>query len=89
VNGPEILHLLRHELQHTVRRCGKPSIPRPLDAWPVATLLQDAPEKPRRRIGCVANEDVGGPKCRVIAGVSFVHAMISPDLAIGNATCLG
>jgi replication-associated recombination protein RarA len=39
----------------------------------VATLLRDAPEKPRRRIGFVAYEDVGGPKCRVIAGVfSFV-----------------
>jgi hypothetical protein len=39
MNGPEILHLIRHELQHAVGRCGKPSIPRPLDASPWVTVV--------------------------------------------------
>jgi hypothetical protein len=81
MNGPEILHLIRHELQHAVGRRGKPSTPRPIDVSPwvamsamqkairrgredlalsaAATLLQHAPQKLWRRIGCIAFEDVG------------------------------
>jgi len=81
VNGPEILHLIRHDLQGAVARQLKPPTPRPMDVSPwlamsvlqkairrgredlalraAATLLRDAPEKLRRRIGCIAYEDIG------------------------------
>jgi MgsA AAA+ ATPase C terminal len=81
MNGPEILHLIRHELQGALARRGKPPTPQPMEASPwlamstlqksvrrrredlalsaAATLLQDAPDKFWRRIGCIAYEDVG------------------------------
>ena len=81
MNGPEILHLIRHELQDAVGWRGTPPAPRPMDVSPwlamavlqkairrgredlalsaAATLLQDAPERLWRRIGCIAFEDVG------------------------------
>jgi replication-associated recombination protein RarA len=81
VNGPEILHLMRHDLQRAVAERGEPPTAQPMDASPwvamsamqkairrgredlalsaAATLLQDAPDKLWRRVGCVAFEDIG------------------------------
>jgi hypothetical protein len=44
MNGPEILHLIRHDLQRAVARQGKPPTPRPMDAspWVAMSTLQKA-----------------------------------------------
>jgi hypothetical protein len=34
MNGPEILHLIRHDLHRAVARQGRPPAPRPIDASP-------------------------------------------------------
>ena len=43
-NGPEILHLIRHDLQRAVARQGTPPTPRPMDAspWLAMRALQKA-----------------------------------------------
>jgi replication-associated recombination protein RarA len=42
VNGPEILHLIRHDLQGAVARQPKPPTPRPMHAspWVAMSVLQ-------------------------------------------------
>jgi len=44
VDGPEILQLIRHDLQRAVARRGEPPIPRPLDVspWLAMSILQKA-----------------------------------------------
>ena len=44
MNGPEILHLIRHDLQGAVARQGKPPTPRPMDAspWVAMSAMQKA-----------------------------------------------
>jgi hypothetical protein len=44
VNGPEILHLIRHDLQRALARQGKPPTPRPMDAspWVAMSAMQKA-----------------------------------------------
>jgi hypothetical protein len=44
VNRPEILHLIRHDLQRAVARQGKPPTPQPMDAspWVAMRALQKA-----------------------------------------------
>jgi MgsA AAA+ ATPase C terminal len=44
MNGPEILHLIRHDLQGAVARQGKPPTPRPMDAspWVAMSAIQKA-----------------------------------------------
>jgi replication-associated recombination protein RarA len=47
MNGPEILHLIRHDLQRAAARQGKPPTPRPMDASP--WLAMSAMQKAIRR----------------------------------------
>ena len=47
MNGPEILHLIRHDLQRAVAECGKPPTPRSLDVSPC--LAMSIMEKAIRR----------------------------------------
>jgi hypothetical protein len=44
VNGPEILHLIRHDLQGAVAQQGKPPTPRPIDVspWVAMSVMQKA-----------------------------------------------
>ena len=44
MNGPEILQLIRHDLQRAIARQGKPPTPRPLDVspWLAMSVLQKA-----------------------------------------------
>jgi hypothetical protein len=44
MNGPEILHLIRHDLHRAVARQGKPPAPRPIDAsaWVAMSAMQKA-----------------------------------------------
>ena len=56
MNGPEILHLIRHDLQRTVAQQGKPPIPRPLDVspWLAMSLLQKAIRRGREDLALSA-----------------------------------
>jgi replication-associated recombination protein RarA len=56
MNGPEILHLSRHELQHAVRRQGKPPSQRPMDAspWVAMSAMQKAIRRGREDLGLSA-----------------------------------
>jgi hypothetical protein len=47
VNGPEVLHLIRHDLQGAAARQGKPPTPRPMDASP--SVAMSAMQKAIRR----------------------------------------
>ena len=114
MNGPEILRLIRDDLQHAVERHGTPPRHRPMNASPwvamsvlqkairrrredlalraAATLLQDAPEKLWRRIGCIAFEDVGvasleavGLATVALAGKQL-HAALGGEWAV--ASCI-
>jgi hypothetical protein len=50
MNGPEILHLIRHDLQRAVARRGKPPTPRPLDVspWLAMSILQKVIRRDRK-----------------------------------------
>ena len=56
MNGPEILYLIRHELQHALGRRGKPPAPRPMDAspWVAMSALQKAIRRGREDIALSA-----------------------------------
>jgi hypothetical protein len=56
VNGPEILHLIRHDLQAAVARQGKPPTPRPMDAspWVAMSVLQKAIRRGREDLALSA-----------------------------------
>jgi hypothetical protein len=53
VNGPEILHLIRHELQDAVGRRGTPAAPRPMHAspWVAMAVLQKAIRRGHEDLG--------------------------------------
>jgi hypothetical protein len=114
MNGPEILHLIRRDLQHAVARRGRPPTPRPMDASPwvamsamqkairrgredlalsaAATLMQDAPDKLWRRIGCVAYEDVGVASLEAVGVATAALAGKQARAALGGewavASCI-
>jgi replication-associated recombination protein RarA len=56
VNGPEILHLIRHDLQGAVARQGKPPTPRPMDAspWVAMSAMQKAIRRGREDLALSA-----------------------------------
>jgi hypothetical protein len=56
VNGPEILHLIRHDLQGAVARQGKPLTPRPMDAsaWVAMSAMQKAIRRGREDLALSA-----------------------------------
>ena len=56
MNGPEILHLIRHDLQGAVARQGKPPTPRPMDAspWVAMSALQKAIRRGREDLALSA-----------------------------------
>jgi hypothetical protein len=56
MNGPEILHIVRHELQHAVVRHGRPPKPRPMDVslWVAMSALQKAIRRGREDLACGA-----------------------------------
>jgi hypothetical protein len=49
MNGPEILHLMRHDLQGALARQGKPPTPQPMDAspWVAMSSMQKAVRRGR------------------------------------------
>ena len=56
MNGPEILHLIRHDLQGAVARQGKPPTPRPMDAspWVAMSAMQKAIRRGREDLALSA-----------------------------------
>jgi hypothetical protein len=56
VNGPEILHLIRHDLQAAVARQEKPPTPRPMDAspWVAMSAMQKAIRRGREDLALSA-----------------------------------
>ena len=56
MNGPEILHLIRNDLQHAVARQGKPPTPRPMDAspWVAMSAMQKAIRRGREDLALCA-----------------------------------
>jgi hypothetical protein len=56
VNGPEILHLIRHDLQGAVARQGKPPPPRPMNAspWVAMSAMQKAIRRGRQDLALSA-----------------------------------
>jgi replication-associated recombination protein RarA len=56
MNGPEILHLIRHDLESAVARQGKPPTPRPTDAspWLAMSALQKAIRRRREDVALSA-----------------------------------
>ena len=56
MNGPEILHLVRHDLQGAVARQGKPPTPRPMDAspWVAMSAMQKAIRRGREDLALSA-----------------------------------
>jgi hypothetical protein len=52
VNGPEILHLIRHDLHGVVGRQGEPSTPEPMDAspWVAMSAMQKAIRRGREDV---------------------------------------
>ena len=53
MNGPHILHLIRHDLQGAVARQGKPPTPGPMDAspWVAMSAMQKAIRRGREDLG--------------------------------------
>ena len=56
MNGPEILRLIRHDLQRAVARQGKPPTPRPMDAspWVAMSAMQKAIRRGREDLALSA-----------------------------------
>jgi replication-associated recombination protein RarA len=56
VNGPEILHLIRHDLQSSVARQCEPPTPRPMDAspWVDMSAIQKAIRRGREDLALSA-----------------------------------
>jgi hypothetical protein len=56
MNGPEILHLIRHDLQGAVARQGKPPTPQPMDAspWVAMSAMQKAIRRGREDLALSA-----------------------------------
>ena len=56
MNGPEILHLIRHDLQGAVALQGNPPTPRPMDAspWVAMSALQKAIRRGREDLALSA-----------------------------------
>jgi len=52
VNGPEILHLIRHDLQHAVAARGEPPTPQPMNAspWLAMSSMQKAVRRGREDV---------------------------------------
>jgi hypothetical protein len=92
VNGPEILHLIRHELQLAVGRQGKPPAPRPMDAspWVAMSALQKAIRRGREDLALSAAatllRDAPEKLWRRIGCVAYEDVGVACLNAVGLAT---
>ena len=92
MNGPEILHLIRRDLQHAVGRRGKPSIPRSLDAspWVAMSAMQKAIRRGREDLALSAAatllRDAPEKLWRRIGCVAYEDVGVASLDAVGLAT---
>jgi hypothetical protein len=92
MNGPEILHLMRHDLQGAVARQGKPPTPRPMDAspWVAMSVLQKAIRRGREDLALSAAttllRDAPDKLWRRIGCIAFEDIGVASLEAVGLAT---
>ena len=92
MNGPEILHLIRHDLQRAVAGRGKPPIPRPLDVspWLAMSILQKAIRRGREDLALNAAttllRDAPDKLWRRIGCIAFEDVGVANLEAVGLTT---
>ena len=92
MNGPEILHLIRHDLQGAVARQGKPPTPRPMDAspWVAMSVLQKAIRRGREDLALSAAatllRDAPEKLWRRIGCIAYEDIGVASLEAVGLAT---
>jgi hypothetical protein len=92
MNGPEILHLIRHDLQGAVARQGKPLTPRPMDAspWVAMSAMQKAIRRGREDLALSAAatllRDVPDKLWRRIGCIAYEDIGLASLEAVGVAT---
>jgi hypothetical protein len=92
MNGPEILHLMRHDLQGAVARHGKPQTPRPMDAspWVAMSAMQKAIRRGRQDLALSAAatllRDAPDKLWRRVGCVAFEDVGLAGLKAVGLAT---
>ena len=92
MNGPEILHLIRHELQRAVARAGKPPTPQPVEAspWVAMSAMQKAIRRGREDLALSAAasllRDAPEKLWRRIGCVAFEDVGVASLDAVGLAT---
>jgi hypothetical protein len=92
VNGPEILHLIRHDLRGAVARQGKPPTPRPMDAspWVAMSTLQKAIRRGREDLAlgaaAILLRDAPNKLWRRIGCIAYEDVGLASLEAVGLAT---
>jgi hypothetical protein len=92
MNGPEILNLIRNDLQHAVARQGKPPTPRPMDAspWVAMSAMQKAIRRGREDLAlCAAAtllRDAPDKLWRRIGCIAYEDVGMASLEAVGLAT---
>ena len=92
MNGPEILHLIRHDLQRAVARQGKPPTPRPMDAspWVAMSAMQKAIRRGREDLALSAAatllRDAPDKLWRRIGCIAYEDIGVASLEAVGLAT---
>jgi|SRR5271166_634653 len=94
MNGPEILHLIRHDLQRAVAGRGKPPTPRPMDVspWLAMSIMQKAKAIRRGRedlaLGAAATllRDAPDKLWRRIGCIAYEDVGVASVQAVGLAT---
>jgi hypothetical protein len=92
MNGPEILHLIRHDLQGAVARQGKPPTPRPMDAspWLAMSAMQKAIRRGREDLALSAAatllRDAPDKLWRRIGCIAYEDVGVASLDAVGFAT---
>jgi hypothetical protein len=92
MNGPEILHLMRHDLQGAVARQGKPPTPQPMAAspWVAMSAMQKAIRRGREDLALSAAatllRDAPDKLWRRVGCVAFEDVGLASLEAVGLAT---
>ena len=92
VNGPEILHLIRHDLQRAIARQPKPPTPRPMDAspWLAMSAMQKAIRRGREDLALSAAatllRDAPDKLWRRVGCIAYEDVGLASLEAVGVAT---
>ena len=92
MNGPEILHLIRHDLQRAIARRGGPPTPQPMDVspWLAMSVLQKAIRRGREdlalRAAAILLRDAPEKLWRRIGCIAYEDIGLASLEAVGLAT---